>query len=53
MVQYCKQIVFAESVHMDLKELLRAPNDGVLEDGVHPYGDGILFYHVDGRPFKI
>ena len=36
--------LFTESQGWDLSELLRTPDNGGFEDGVHPYGRGIDFY---------
>ena len=36
--------VFEETKKYDLHTLLRTPDNGEFEDGVHPYGEGIPFY---------
>ncbi len=36
--------IFKESCKYDLSKLLRTPDHGGFDDGVHPYGDGIQFF---------
>lgn len=36
--------IFKETENQNLRTLLRTPENGNFEDGVHPYGEGIPFY---------